>query len=257
MGILEKMRLDGKKAFVTGGTRGIGRSLAFALAEAGADVAIVGMHLDSAWDTAKEIAAATGRDTFAFACDSKDASQVEAMVAAVKNRYGRLDVAVCNAGICVHTPAEMMTLDEWNFVIQTNLTGTFVTNQAAARVMLSQGGGSIINTASMSGHVVNIPQPQCAYNASKAGIIQLTRTLAVEWAMKGVRVNSISPGYIASDGLNAPELRPLVDEWLRMTPTGRIGTADELQAICVYLAGDTSRMTTGADFIIDGGYSCI
>ena len=257
MGILETMRLDGKKAFVTGGTRGIGRSLAFALAEAGADVAIVGLHLNSAQDTANEIARATGRDMIAYECDIKDAAQVQAMVKAVKEHYKRLDVAVCNAGICIHTPAEKMTLDEWNFVIQTNLTGTFLTNQAAARVMLEQGGGSIINIASMSGHVVNIPQPQCAYNASKAGLIQLTRTLAVEWATRGVRVNSISPGYIASDGLNAPELRPMVNEWLRMTPIGRIGTADELQAICVYLAGDASMMTTGSDFVIDGGYSCI
>lgn len=257
MGILEKMRLDGKKAFVTGGTRGIGRMLAYALAEAGADVAIVGMHLDSAQETANEIAQATGRDMFAYECDVKDPAQVEAMVKAVVDHYGRLDVAVCNAGICIHTPAEKMTLDEWNFVINTNLTGVFLTNTAAARVMLEQGGGSIINTASMSGHVVNIPQPQAAYNASKAGIIHLTKSFAVEWATRNVRVNSISPGYIHSDGLNVPELRPLVDEWLRMTPIGRIGTADELQAMCVYLAGDTSKMTTGSDFIIDGGYSCI
>ena len=103
--------------------------------------------------------------------------------------------------------------------------------------MLPQGSGSIINIASMSGHVVNIPQYQCAYNASKAGLIQLTRTLAVEWATRGVRVNSISPGYIQSDGLSAPELQPMVQEWLRMTPIGRIGTADELQAMCVYPGG--------------------
>lgn len=257
MGILEKMRLDGKKAFVTGGTRGIGRSLAFALAEAGADVAIVGLHPDAAQKTAREIAEATGRDMFACACDVKNPAQVANMVDEVVGHYGRLDVAVCNAGICIHTPAEQMTLDEWNLVMETNLTGVFLTNQAAARVMLRQGGGSIINTASMSGHVVNIPQPQCAYNASKAGVIHLTKTLAVEWASRGVRVNCISPGYIASDGLNAPELRPLVSEWLRMTPIGRIGTAQELQAICVYLAGDTSKMTTGGDFIIDGGYSAI
>ena len=257
MGILETMRLDGKTAFVTGGTRGIGRSLAFALAEAGADVAIVGLHLESASGTAREIAEATGRDTAAFVCDIKDPVQVREMVKAVTAHYGRLDIAVCNAGICIHTPAETMTLDEWNFVIQTNLTGTFLCNQAAAQVMLPQGSGSIINIASMSGHVVNIPQYQCAYNASKAGLIQLTRTLAVEWATRGVRVNSISPGYIQSDGLSAPELQPMVQEWLRMTPIGRIGTADELQAMCVYLAGDTSRMTTGSDFMIDGGYSCI
>lgn len=257
MGILEKMRLDGKRAFVTGGTRGIGRSFAFALAEAGADVAIVGLHLDSARETAKEIAEATGRDMFAFECDINDPNQVTAMVSAVEEYYGRLDVAVCNAGICIHTPAEKMTLAEWNFVIQTNLTGTFLTNQAAAKIMLKQGSGSIINTASMSGHVVNIPQSQCAYNVSKAGIIHLTKSLAVEWALRGVRVNSISPGYIASDGLDAPVLRPMVAEWLRMTPIGRIGMADELQAVCVYLAGDTSKMTTGSDYIIDGAYSCI
>ena len=257
MGILESMRLDGKKAFVTGGTRGIGRSLATALAQAGADVAIVGLHLDTAQQTAKEIAEETGRDMIGLECDVRCPEQVEKMVEAVVNYYGKLDVAVCNAGICVHVPAEEMTLDQWNYVMGTNLTGAFFCNQAAGRVMLKQGYGSIINTASMSGHVVNIPQPQCAYNASKAGLIHLTKSLAVEWAARGVRVNCISPGYIASDGLNVPELRPLVNEWLRMTPTGRIGTAEELQAICVYLAGDTSRMTTGSDFVIDGGYSAI
>ena len=142
-------------------------------------------------------------------------------------------------------------------VIDINLTGVFLTAQAAGRVMLRQGFGSIINTASMSAHIVNVPQPQCAYNASKAGVIQLTKSLAVEWAKRGVRVNSISPGYIGTElTLNSPSLKPLIEQWNDMAPMGRMGRPEELQSICVYLAGDTSTFTTGSDFVIDGAFTC-
>jgi NAD(P)-dependent dehydrogenase (short-subunit alcohol dehydrogenase family) len=123
--------------------------------------------------------------------------------------------------------------------------------------MLANGGGSIINTASMSAHIVNVPQPQCAYNASKAGVIQLTKSLAIEWAKKGVRVNSISPGYIGTDlTLSSPTLQPLIAQWNAMAPMGRLGKPEELGSICVYLAGDTSTFTTGSDFILDGAFTC-
>jgi NAD(P)-dependent dehydrogenase (short-subunit alcohol dehydrogenase family) len=180
------------------------------------------------------------------------------MIDQVLEVFGRLDVALCNAGICLNIPAEEMTFEQWNKVINTNLTGVFLTAQAAGKVMIKQGGGSIINTASMSGHIVNVPQPQCSYNASKAGVIQLTKSLAVEWALKNVRVNSISPGYIGTDlTLNSPSLKPLIEQWNQMAPLQRLGKPEELQSICVYLAGDTSSFTTGADFVIDGAFTCI
>lgn len=257
MGIIEKMRLDGKKIFVTGGARGIGKSVAVAFAEAGADVAIVDVDLAEAEKTAAELAENHGVHTIAIRTDVTKPDEVDSMVEQVVNTFGRLDVAFCNAGICMNIPAEDMTYEQWKKVIDINLSGVFLTAQAAGRVMLKQGSGSIINTASMSAHIVNVPQPQCAYNASKAGVIQLTKSLAIEWAKRGVRVNSISPGYIGTElTLNSPSLQPLIEQWNAMAPMGRMGRPDELQSICIYLAGDTSTFTTGSDFIIDGAFTC-
>lgn len=257
MGIIEKMRLDGKKIFVTGGARGIGKSVAVAFAEAGADLAIVDVDIEEAKKTAKELADNHGIQAIAIQTDVTDPCQVDAMVKEVVDTYGRLDVAFCNAGICMNIPAEEMTYEQWNKVININLTGVFLTAQAAGKVMLKQGSGSIINTASMSAHIVNVPQPQCSYNASKAGVIQLTKSLAIEWAKRGVRVNCISPGYIGTElTLNSPSLKPLIEQWNAMAPMGRMGRPEELQSICVYLAGDTSTFTTGSDFIVDGAFTC-
>ena len=258
MGIIEKFRLDGKKAFVTGGARGIGKAIATALAEAGADVAIVDVDIDEAQKTAQEIAAANGCKTLALKCDVTDKDQVDATIAEIRSQFGRIDAAFCNAGICINVPAEEMTYEQWKKVIDINLNGVFLTAQAAGKVMLEQGAGSIINTASMSGHIVNFPQPQCAYNASKAGVIMLTKSMAVEWAKKGVRVNCISPGYIGTDLVNnAEHLKPLIKIWNEQGPLGRIGKPEELQAIAVYLAGDSSAFTTGSDFVIDGAFTCV
>jgi NAD(P)-dependent dehydrogenase (short-subunit alcohol dehydrogenase family) len=258
MGIIEKMRLDGKKILVTGGSRGIGKSVATAFAEAGADLAIVGLDFEEAKKTALELEKNHGIQTIPIKADVTKPDDVNAMIDQVLEAFGRLDVAFCNAGICLNVAAEEMTFEQWNKVINTNLTGVFLTAQAAGKVMIKQGGGSIINTASMSGHIVNVPQPQCAYNASKAGVIQLTKSLAVEWALKNVRVNSISPGYIGTDlTLNSPSLKPLIEQWNQMAPLQRLGRPEELQSICVYLAGDTSSFTTGADFVIDGAFTCI
>lgn len=257
MGIIEKMRLDGKKIFVTGGAKGIGKSVATAFAEAGADLGIVDVNLEQAEQTAKEIANATGVKAIAIKTDVTSQTEVDAMIQTMLDTYGRIDAAMCNAGIGVNIPAAEMTLEQWQRVINVNLTGVFLTAQAAGKVMLKQGGGSIINTASMSGHIVNIPQPQCAYNASKAGVIQLTKSMAVEWAKDNVRVNSISPGYIGTElTLNDPKLAPMIQQWNSLTPMGRMGKPEELQAVCVYLASDVSSFTTGADFPIDGAYTC-
>lgn len=257
MGIIEKMRLDGKKIFVTGGARGIGKSVATAFAEAGADIAIVDVDIAEAEKTAAELAENHGVQTIAVKTDVTKPEEVNAMVEQVVNTFGRLDVAFCNAGICMNVPAEEMTYEQWKKVIDINLSGVFLTAQAAGKVMLKQGSGSIINTASMSAHIVNVPQPQCSYNASKAGVIQLTKSLAIEWAKRGVRVNCISPGYIGTElTLNSPSLKPLIEQWNAMAPMGRMGRPDELQSICVYLAGDTSTFTTGSDFIVDGAFTC-
>ena len=257
MGILEKMSLGGKKAFVTGGARGIGKSVATALAEAGADIAVVDMDIAEAEKTAEWMARETGRDVFAIEADVTSPQQVDAMVEKVLARFGRIDIAFCNAGICVNVPAEEMSYEQWRKVIDVNLTGVFLTAQAAGKVMLKQGSGSIINTASMSGHIVNVPQPQCAYNASKAGVILLTKSMAVEWAKRGVRVNCISPGYIGTELITArADMVPLIDKWNAIAPLGRMGKPEELQSVVVYLAGDTSTFTTGSDFVVDGAFTC-
>ncbi len=257
MGIMERMRLDGKVSMVTGGARGIGKSIATAIAEAGSDVVIIDLDIDEAKVAAKEIADSTGVKTIAIKADVTSQEDVDHMIEVILEQFGHLDVAFCNAGICMNIPAEEMTLDQFKKVIDINLTGVFLTSQAAAKVMLKQGKGSIINTASMSGHIVNVPQPQCSYNASKAGVIQLTKSMAIEFAKRNVRVNSISPGYIGTElTLNSPSLKPLIAQWNAMAPLGRMGRPEELQAIAVYLAGDTSDFTTGSDFVIDGAFSC-
>lgn len=257
MGIIEKMRLDGKRIFVTGGARGIGKSVAAAFAEAGADVAIVDIDIEEAKKTAAELAEKTGRKLIAVKADVTNPDDVNAMIDTVVSELGGLEAAFCNAGICINVPAEEMTYEQWLKVININLNGVFLTAQAAGKYMLAHGGGSIINTASMSGHIVNVPQPQCAYNASKAGVIMLTKSLAIEWAKKNVRVNCISPGYIGTElTLNSPTLVPLIEKWNEMAPLGRLGKPEELQSICVYLAGDTSTFTTGSDFVVDGAFTC-
>ena len=257
MGIIEKMRLDGKKGFVTGGARGIGKCTATAFAEAGADVAIVDLDYETAVATAKEIAEATGRKTIAIKCDVTDEADVQKMVDTVVAELGGLDFCHANAGICINAPADEMTYKQWLKNMDVNINSVFLTDTIAGKYMLAHGGGSIINTASMSAHIVNVPQPQCAYNASKAGVIQLTKSLAVEWAKRNVRVNSISPGYIATELISTNQtLVPLIEQWNAMAPMGRLGKPEELESICVYLAGDTSSFTTGSDFVIDGAFTC-
>ena len=258
MGILEKLRLDGKGTLITGGARGIGKSIAVAFLEAGANVAIVDVDIAEARKAADELKS-IGPKVIAIGTDVTDQAQVESMVAEVVSAFGELNVAICNAGICINAKAHEMTFEQWKKVMAINADGVFLCAQAAGRQMMRQGnGGSIINTASMSAHIVNFPQPQCAYNASKAAVIQLSKSLAVEWAGNNIRVNSLSPGYIGTDLImNEPSLKALITEWEKQIPMHRLGRPEELQAICVFLASDSSLYTSGSDFVIDGAFTCV
>ncbi len=255
--ILERFRLDGRVALVTGGGQGIGRAYAHALGEAGARVAVVDIDQACAEAVVAELAD-KGIEAIAVTADVTQSGQVQAMVDAVLSRWGCLTIAVNNAGIGLWAAAESMTAEQWDRVMALNLRAVFLCAQAEGRVMLAAGYGKIINTASMSGHIVNTPQCQVAYNASKAAVLHLTRSLAAEWAARGVRVNSISPGYtrtlLVEKLLATPEGQTMAPQWVKLTPMGRMGEVTDLQGAVIYLAAEASDFMTGHDMVIDGGY---
>jgi NAD(P)-dependent dehydrogenase (short-subunit alcohol dehydrogenase family) len=255
--ILDRFRLDGRVALVTGAGQGIGRGFAHALGEAGASVAVVDIAPALAETVADELAK-KGVETIAVTADVTKPDEVQAMLNAVLDRWGRLTIGVNNAGIGLWVDSEAMSEEEWDRVLNLNLKAVFLCAQAEGRVMLEAGYGKMINTASMSGHIVNTPQNQVAYNTSKSGVIHLTRTLAAEWAPRGVRVNSISPGYtrtkLVEDLLATPIGQQMLPKWMNLTPMGRMGEVTDLQGAVVYLASEASDFMTGHDMVIDGGY---
>lgn len=257
MNVLEMFSLEGKSGFITGAAQGIGKCLALSFAQAGANVAIVDMNLELAIETAVEIAKKTGKKTLAIGCDVTDEKSVAEMIGCYKEVFPALNFAINNAGIANFSSAIESTAADFKKVIDVNLNGVFNTAQAAARVMKDQGtGGAIISTASMSAHVVNIPQTIANYCASKAGVIQLSKALAVEWAKYNIRVNTVSPGYIQTELVaSLTEMLPI---WKKMMPEGsRLGHPEDLIGAYIYLASDASKFATGMDMIVDGGYTIL
>ena len=251
MSILEKFKLDGKKALVTGAGRGLGRGFATALAEAGADVAVADVIAENAERTAAEIEKATGRKTIAVHADITKQEDVRRMVDAAVKAFGRLDIAVNNAGISIPIKGTLdVTPEEWRKQMDVNLNGTWQCLREEARVMIPNGYGKIINIGSICGHVI-WPDPQLPYSVSKAAVIHMTRAAAAEFIKHGIRVNCISPGVTKVDDL-FPEV---IDVFFKTAPIDRFGSPEDHQGALIFLASSLSDFVVGQEIITDGGYT--
>ena len=258
MSIMEKFQLEGNVAIVTGGARGLGKAMATALAQAGAHLIIADRNIEEAQKTANDLQK-EGRETLALQIDVTRPEQVEQMVHATVEKFHKIDVLLNNAGIGMNVNIEDMAFSDWQRVMDVNLNSVFLVSQAVGRRMIQQKRGSIINVSSMSGIIVNTPLNQAAYNTSKAGVIMLTKSLAVEWAKHNIRVNTIAPGYMQTEMTRAvlEEGGETVRTWIDLTPLKRLGTPDDLQGIALYLASDASSFATGGVFSVDGGYTAL
>ena len=254
LGIIDSFRIDGQVAVVTGAGQGIGRGFALALAEAGADVAVIDINGDTVKDTANEISKLNKRSMY-FEADVTNHGDISEIINSITSKWGRLDIGVNNAGAGGFMDAVDYTEDSWDAQMSLNLKSVFMCAQQEFKAMLESNGGNIINTASISGVIVNRGTMHAAYNTAKAGVIHMTRSLAVEWAPHGVRVNAIAPGNILTPAAERPEIKPWLQKWADMNPTGRLGNIDDLQGAVVFLASSASKFITGHTLMVDGGYT--
>jgi NAD(P)-dependent dehydrogenase (short-subunit alcohol dehydrogenase family) len=254
---LDRFNLKGRVAVVTGGGQGIGLACVEALSEAGALVYIADRNPKAAAE-GRMAMKAKGYDAEVIELEVTDSKQVDAAAARVMKENGRIDILVCNAGIArSETAAEDVTDEHWLNVIDVNLNGLFWCCRAFGRHMLAAGRGSIVNIGSMSGVIVNKPQPQAYYNASKAAVHHLTKSLAAEWGARGVRVNAVAPTYINTPlTAFAKTNKAMFETWIDGTPMARMGEPDEIAAVVMFLASDAASLMTGSIVLADGGYTC-
>ena len=254
---LQKYDLKGRVALVTGAGQGIGLACAQALGEAGATVVVGDMLADRVEAAVAELRG-KGLKAEPAELDVTKSAQVDALAARLERELGGVDVLVNNAGVArSNVRAEDTSDDHWRFHMEVNVDGLFWCCRAFGRQMLAKGKGSIVNIGSMSGFIVNEPQPQAFYNASKAAVHHLTKSLAAEWGLRGVRVNAVAPTYIETPltrfGMEDQSMYPT---WIEMTPMGRVGQPDEIAATVLFLATDASSLLTGSIVLADGGYTC-
>lgn len=248
--------LSGRVALVTGAGSGIGQRIALGYAQCGADVACLDRRGDGGLDETLAMIAPTGRRAIAIAADVTSKADVAEAVRRTEAELGPLRIALNAAGVANAAPAEDMEEAQYQTLMDVNLKGVFLSCQAEARAMIAHGGGSIVNIASMSGVIVNRGLSQAHYNASKAGVIHMSKSLAMEWVGRGVRVNSISPGYTATPMNTRPEMVHQTRAFEEQTPMGRMATVDEMVGPAVFLAADASSFCTGVDLLVDGGFCC-
>jgi NAD(P)-dependent dehydrogenase (short-subunit alcohol dehydrogenase family) len=255
MNSLELFKLSGKCALVTGGGRGIGRTIAYALAEAGADVAVASRDVEACANVAQEIARDTGRLTFSGKLDVTEKKDIGDLIGLVKERLGSIDILVNNSGATWGAPLEEMPFEKWEKVIRVNLTGTFLMCQSIVPIMKERKWGRIINVSSVAGIVAPPYFMQTAgYTASKGGIISLTRDLAVNFAEHNIVVNAIAPGFVRTK-MSKPLTDRYGDQIRERNPMKRMGEEDDLKGVVVFLASEASRYVTGQVIPIDGGYT--
>ena len=246
-------RLDGGVAVVTGAGSGIGRAIARAIAASGAAVGCVDIPGADLSGVVAEISTDGGRAVAAPA-DVTDAGQITAAVTMIEEEFGPLSAAVNAAGIASAAPAEEMSLEQWQRVLDVDLTGVFLSCQAEGRAMLRSGGGAIVNIASMSATIANRDLHQAHYNAAKAGVVHLGRSLAWEWGRRGIRVNTISPGYTYTPMTRRPEQAEAMEGYARDTPLGRNAEPEDIAGPVVFLLSPAAGYVTGVDLLVDGGF---